>query len=86
MQGEKAMQMLLGTRQLPDGTIIPPSKNATEAISSLPEPVGLAGVSVSVAGGELVAVLKFEGYITPSNAERARNMLATALQNGDKKP
>lgn len=31
------------------------------------------------AGGELVAVLKFEGYITPDAAEAARKKLLAAL-------
>ena len=76
------MQMFLGTRQLRDGTVQPREQSAVEALSALPapKPPNRWGVSVSVAGGELVAVLRFEGYITPATADQARRRLMEALK------
>jgi|LauGreSuBDMM15SN_2_FD.fasta_scaffold631512_1 hypothetical protein len=79
------MQMLLGTRQLSDGSVKPREKSAVEALSALPapKPPNRWGVSVSVAGGELVAVLRFDGYITPTTADLARQNLMKALETGE---
>ncbi len=75
------MQMYLGTRQKKDGTVQPPAKSAAAALNELPTPTG--GVTLNVAGGELVAVFKFDGYITPGTAERARKQLMDALESGE---
>ena len=60
-QGNKTMQMYLGSRQMPDGTVSSPAKTASEALSVLPAPKSSSrwGVAISVAGGELVAVHKY---------------------------
>jgi hypothetical protein len=50
-------------------------------IADLPAPTD-PGVRLRVAGGELMAVLQFEGYITPAAAAEARQKLVTALQAG----
>ena len=77
------MQMFLGTRQLPDGSVMPAATTAAEALAALPAPKESPwGVAVSVAGGELVAVLRFEGYITPATAEKAKEQLLAALKAG----
>eukprot|EP00195_Chlamydomonas_chlamydogama_P015575 CAMPEP_0202901682 /NCGR_PEP_ID=MMETSP1392-20130828/14398_1 /ASSEMBLY_ACC=CAM_ASM_000868 /TAXON_ID=225041 /ORGANISM="Chlamydomonas chlamydogama, Strain SAG 11-48b" /LENGTH=190 /DNA_ID=CAMNT_0049588285 /DNA_START=287 /DNA_END=859 /DNA_ORIENTATION=+ len=77
--GRKMMQMYLGSQRLADGTTKPPASSAAQALATLPAPQG-SGVRVSVAGGELVAVLRFEGYITPTAAEAARKQLLAALK------
>lgn len=41
------------------------------------------GVRLAVAGGEVVAVLRFAGYITPATAEAARQRLLAALREGE---
>jgi len=38
---------------------------------------------VDVSGGELIAVAKFEGYITPTAAEEVRQRLLKALERGE---
>ena len=73
--------MFLGTRFLPDGTS-KPGVTAAEALTQLPAPTNPA-VRISVAGGELVAVLKFEGYITPATAEKYKAQLIAALKAGE---
>ncbi len=40
-------------------------------------------VQLSMSGGELVAVLNFDGYITPEAAAAARKKLVDALQKGE---
>lgn len=55
--------------------------NTPSSIASLPSP-GSPEVTLTVSGGEAVAVLKFEGYITPASAEAARQKLVAALQQG----
>lgn len=37
---------------------------------------------VGIAGGELIAVGRFDGYITPAAAEEARQKLLQALERG----
>jgi hypothetical protein len=49
--------------------------------ASLPAPTD-PSVRLSVAGGELAAVLRFAGYITPQTAEAARQQLLAALEKG----
>lgn len=58
--------------------------DASEAradISSLPAPTDPT-VRLNVAGGEVMAVLRFDGYITPQTAEEMRARLVAALQQG----
>lgn len=55
--------------------------SAALPVSDLPAPSD-AQVQLSVSGGELVAVHKFEGYITPQAAAAARQKLVEALQKG----
>lgn len=50
-------------------------------VSALPAPTDPA-VRLQVAGGELIAVAKFEGYITPTAAEAVRQRLMAALERG----
>jgi len=70
------MQMMIGSRRsAPDGG----SSSADAA--ALPAPTD-PSVRLSVAGGEMVAVLRFSGYITPQTAEEARQRLVAALQQG----
>jgi len=70
--GSKFMQMAIGSRQ---GA----AKDASVSVASLPAPKD-PSVRVSIAGGELIAVSQFEGYITPTAAEEARQILLKALK------
>jgi hypothetical protein len=74
-QGPKVMQMHLGSRR---GA----SADQAESVGALPTPTD-ASVRVSVAGGELLAVAQFEGYITPTSAAAARQTLLAALKRGE---
>ncbi len=74
--GRKVMQMYLGSR-------VGASARQTESVASLPAPTE-PNVRVSIAGGELIAVRQFEGYITPTNAEAARQALLAALRRGER--
>ncbi len=89
-QGRKVMQMFIGSRRDGGG----PQKSApagadtrlklptaSAAIASLPAPAQ-PGVRIGVAGGELVAVLRFEGYITPATAEAVKKRLMEVLKRG----
>ncbi len=71
MQGPKVMQMYIGSR-----------RDGTPSATSPPAPTD-AGVLLEAAGGELVAVLQFDGFITPATAEDARRRLINALQAGE---
>lgn len=66
--GRKTMSMYLGG--LEQGSL---------ELASLPKPNDRSA-KVDVAGGELVAVAKFEGYITPAAAESVRQKLLRALE------
>lgn len=89
-QGRKVMQMYIGTRR-DGGTPQRPAPagantglklpTASPTIASLPAPAQ-PGVRIGVAGGELVAVLRFEGYITPATAEAVRKRLMEVLKRG----
>ncbi|GIL69281.1 hypothetical protein Vretimale_12602 [Volvox reticuliferus] len=78
--GRKVMQMFVCPRQVV-GSTREPQQDASAALAAtlLPEPLDPA-VRVNVSGGELVAVLQFEGYITPVSAEAVRQRLVTCLQ------
>jgi ABC-type sugar transport system ATPase subunit len=86
MQGRKVMQMMVGTckagqqpqqqqQQQPAGS------SRADSIKALPAPTD-PSVRLAVAGGEVVAVMPFEGYITPEVAAAIRKKLADALQAG----
>jgi hypothetical protein len=55
--------------------------DAVPDVTHLPAPID-PGIRLSVAGGELLAVMPFEGYITPEAAAAVRAKLAAALQAG----
>lgn len=69
--GKKSMQLHVGRTK--DGTAGP------FTVTELPAPSD-PQVSLSIAGGEVLAVLRFEGNITPVSAEAARKQLLAALQ------
>ncbi|WIA08929.1 hypothetical protein OEZ85_008346 [Tetradesmus obliquus] len=75
--GRKVMQMMVGSRR--DQQQQQQQQGTSADITSLPAPSD-AAVRLSVAGGELVAVLPFEGYITPEAAAAARQRLLRALE------
>lgn len=77
VQGRKVMQMMVGTRK---GSA--DSSGRGSSITSLPSPSNTV-IRVGVSGGEMVAVLYFDGYITPHTAEEARQKLIKALQAGN---
>ncbi|EFJ45759.1 hypothetical protein VOLCADRAFT_93948 [Volvox carteri f. nagariensis] len=80
--GRKLMQMFLGPRRVDTGTLrtVRGGEGAVTAdATSLPSPLE-PGVRVNVSGGELIAVLKFDGYITPASADAARKRLMAYLQ------
>ena len=73
------MSMFLGEQlRKEQGTL---AATTAEALRALPQPND-SSVQVSVSGGELVAVLRFEGFITPETAAAARSVLLAALKNG----
>jgi hypothetical protein len=74
LQGQKLMQMYVGA---PRGQ----QASAALPVSELPAPSD-GQVQLGVSGGELVAVHKFEGYITPQAAAAARQKLVDALLKG----
>ncbi|PNH01861.1 hypothetical protein TSOC_012222, partial [Tetrabaena socialis] len=80
--GSKSMQMFIGKRRAGEAGA-PPSDDAGSstggAIASLPAPSN-AAVRISVAGGELVAVAAFDGFITPTTSEAVRQRLIAALE------
>jgi hypothetical protein len=76
LQGRKVMQMMVGSRRDQQQ-----QQGSKADVTSLPAPSD-AAVRLSVAGGELVAVLPFEGYITPEAAAAARQRLLQALEAG----
>eukprot|EP00879_Flechtneria_rotunda_P001339 GHRR01001489.1.p1 GENE.GHRR01001489.1~~GHRR01001489.1.p1 ORF type:complete len:124 (-),score=46.45 GHRR01001489.1:674-1045(-) len=83
LQGRKVMQLMVGTsKQLQAVTT---STSGRRDIASLPVPTDPA-VRLGIAGGEVVAVFAFEGYITPSSAAAARHKLMKALQEGRLNP
>lgn len=73
------MQMMVGSpknqQQSGGGSSRP------DSITSLPAPTDPA-VRLAVAGGEIVAVMPFEGYITPDTAASVRKQLVSALEAG----
>jgi hypothetical protein len=82
LQGRKVMQMFVGPRQAgSDAAQRSSGEGAIPAVTSLPGPLEQV-VGVNVSGGELVAVLQFEGYITPAAAEDARRRLMAYLERG----
>jgi hypothetical protein len=99
VQGRKVMQMMVGTpkgskpvqqqqqqQQEEEGTQQQQhGSNSSSSITSLPAPTD-PDVRLAVAGGELVAVLFFEGYITPEAAAAARQKLTQALTAGESGP
>jgi ABC-type sugar transport system ATPase subunit len=80
LQGRKVMQMMVGSRR-DQQQQQQQQQGSTADVTSLPAPSD-AAVRLSVAGGELVAVLPFEGYITPEAAAAARQRLLQALEAG----
>jgi hypothetical protein len=78
LQGKKVMQMMVGSCRDHHHH---QQQGSSADITSLPAPSDPA-VRLSVAGGELVAVLPFEGYITPETAAAARQRLLRALEAG----
>ncbi|GLC46042.1 hypothetical protein PLESTB_001024600 [Pleodorina starrii] len=78
--GRKVMQMYVGPpRAGSDTAASSQGEAAAAAVTSLPSPQE-PGMRVNISGGELVAVLQFEGYITPATAEAARQRLMACLQ------
>lgn len=75
LQGRKVMQTMVGSPKNGQPAV------SSSTISSLPAP-SEPGVRLSVSGGELVAVLYFDGYITPETAQAARQKLINALHAG----
>jgi hypothetical protein len=75
------MQMMVGSRRDQQQQ---QQQGSSADITSLPAPSDSA-VRLSVAGGELVAVLPFEGYITPEAAAAARQRLLRALEAGERR-
>jgi ABC-type sugar transport system ATPase subunit len=80
LQGRKVMQMMVGTAKAQQQQQAEASSRA-DSIKSLPAPTDPA-VRLAVAGGEIVAVMPFEGYITPEVAAAIRQKLADALKAG----
>lgn len=84
------MQMMVGTpksttpvqQQQPEEGVQQQKHSSSSSITSLPAPTD-PDVRLAVAGGELVAVLFFEGYITPESAAAARQKLTQALEAGE---
>jgi hypothetical protein len=79
LQGRKVMQMMIGTAKAQQQQAAASSR--ADSIKSLPAPTDPA-VRLAVAGGEIVAVMPFEGYITPEVAAAVRQKLADALKAG----
>jgi ABC-type sugar transport system ATPase subunit len=81
LQGQKVMQMMVGA---PMGQQQQQASGSSKAdsIKALPAPTEPA-VRLAVAGGEIVAVMPFEGYITPEAAAAVRQKLVDALQAGE---
>jgi hypothetical protein len=79
LQGRKVMQMMVGTPKAQQQQDSSSSRSST--ITTLPAPTDPA-VRLAVSGGEVVAVMPFEGYITPEAAASVRQQLAKALQQG----
>lgn len=75
LQGAKRMQMFVGTLKGEEFNGTPTS------VTQLPAPTD-AGVQLAAAGGELIAVLRFEGYITPETAAAVRKQLVAAIKKG----
>ena len=73
-QGRKVMSMMVGSQRGSGG-------GGPASPAGLPAPTD-GTVRLSVAGGELVAVLRFAGFITPQTAEAARQQLLAALKQG----
>ncbi|KAK9815546.1 hypothetical protein WJX72_005503 [[Myrmecia] bisecta] len=67
LQGQKTMEQLVGSRRDGQAQERPPLPTA-------------AGVSLEVAGGEVVAVLQFSGNATPEKAAALVKQLASGLQ------
>ncbi|KXZ50839.1 hypothetical protein GPECTOR_15g525 [Gonium pectorale] len=74
-EGRKIMQMFVGARR----DTAAGDNAAALSIASLPAP-NEPSVRLNVSGGELVAVMQFEGYITPANAESVRQRLLACLR------
>lgn len=74
------MQMLIASERGVDRGNKPAElKSPTD----LPTPSS-RNVRLSVSGGELVAVLQFDGYITPKAAGEARQRLIAFLKRGER--
>ena len=80
LQGRKVMQMMVGTPKAAQQQDSSSSRSST--ITTLPAPTDPA-VRLAVSGGEVVAVMPFEGYITPEAAASVRQQLAKALEKGE---
>lgn len=79
VQGRKTMQMLVASER---GEVRPEGQPAQlKPATMLPTP-NSGSVALTVSGGELVAVLQFDGYITPKSAEAARQKLMGYLKRG----
>lgn len=80
MQGRKVMQIMVGTCKRQQQRQ-PAGSSRADSIKGLPTPTD-PSVRMAVAGGEVVAIMPFEGYITPEVAAAIRKKLAGALQAG----
>jgi hypothetical protein len=81
LQGRKVMQMMVGAPMGQQQQQQAGGSSKADSIKSLPAPTEPA-VRLAVAGGEIVAVMPFEGYITPEAAASIRQQLVNALQKG----
>ena len=82
--GRKTMAMMVGARRGGGGNSggggdDGGSGSGGGGAAALPAPTD-AAVRLGVAGGEVVAVRRFSGYITPATAEEARRALLAALE------
>lgn len=75
------MQMMVGTCKGQQQQQQPAGSSRADSIKGLPTPTD-PSVRMAVAGGEVVAIMPFEGYITPEVAAAIRKKLAGALQAG----
>lgn len=79
------MQLMVGSQvksqQLPEEQRARTEGSSRADPTLLPAPTNSA-VRLAVAGAELVAVLKFDGFITPETAEAARQKLVKLVEAG----
>lgn len=76
-EGRKSMQMFVGSKR--GEPMLRGFKRPNIKLTELPSPTS-PGVRLNVAGGELVAVLRFEGSITPQRARAVYEQLVKSLK------